>query len=243
MKRTDDKQNIYIIALYVCFFVVLAILNIIIKHYYIDIISDLSLMIVTIWGATYGNLTGLLFFIFVLFRVKNKNHLYIIFPVFTATILLSGNDNNYSIMQIALLLSGYSFFILKYIFTIHIPIQKLIKENEKLKNRLQIIGDAKHMTDDDILYWYPVMKHHDEEKKYLKINMLRDLSTGSTRKVLADKYECSTKTVDRYLDDMKEDFSDRLGLKDDERIYEKQHLTTIGAMLDIIQVIVRQKEY
>ena len=95
------------------------------------------------------------------------------------------------------------------------------------------------MTDDDILYWYPVMKHHDEDKKYLKINMLRDLSDGVNRKSLASIYDCSTKTVDRYISDMKEEF----GRKLDVEILENTHLVKAGAMLDIIQVIVRQKEY
>lgn len=239
LEKIGKSQDIKIIIAYSVLFSTLTILNLFIKHYSIDIASDLILTASIMFFTPYGNLTAVLFLIFIIYNSKNKYQYYALGSISLILIVLSALSQKVSPVQIVVILIGYFFLIGKYIYTIHIPTIKLKKENERLKTSLSIVGNAKHLTEDQILYHYPVMSHHDYDRKYSKINIIRDFSDGVTRTKLAKKYDCSERSIDRYLSEMKEEFGKLLGIK----ITENTHLVKIAAMLDIIQVIVRQKEY
>lgn len=213
------------------------------KNNSIDLFVNLIIAVMSIFLTPFGDLTPAVFIFLILHNLSGKRNFYIFGTIIFISLTASAFIQDINPLRMSLYLCGYIYVLLKYYWTIHTDRESRKAENKKLKNHIQIIGTAKHMTDDDILYYYPVMKHHDEEKRYLMINMIRDFANGVSKKALAINYECSEKTIKRYLDKMKDDFSDRLGLKKDDRIFEDQHLTTVCTGMDIIQVIVRQKEY
>jgi hypothetical protein len=195
----------------------------------------------------FGNLSAIGFIFLIFYNLEGKRNFFIFGSYLFVVLSVSAFNQNIDPLKTALYIGGYIYLILKFYWKIYQPSQNLKTENQTLKNRLSIIGDAKHLTDDQILQKYNFM-NHTKSNPYTKIQILRNLADGETSKTMEIKNDenenISYRTIDRLIATMKDDIGDKLSDHETTvKIYNLNHLVICAVKLDIIQVIVRHKDF
>jgi len=217
------------------------LLNIFINHSFIDRLSNIILTVLTVLLVPYGNMTGLLFFIFILFSIKDKVDYYTYGTILLISVVISGLKQNVSVIQIVVILIGYSFLVGKYIFTIHKPTTELkallqFKDSiiSNLTTKLEILGAPEFLTDDQLLNKYHWLEYSGEDL-YRKIKDIRDMGNGFSNQELAYRNGVEPDTQSKNLKRLKKEIGRETGID----ILNNTHLVKICIELGIIQASIR----
>ena len=206
LETINKTGEIRISLLFAIPFIILVVLNLIIKSNYLDIISNMLLMIGSILFTPYGNLTAAIFLLLSIHSINNKYQYYVIFIIFFVSIIYSSSNQNVSIFQVAVILIGYFFIISKYFITIHLPTEKMKHKIKYLENQLFIVGAKDTLSNDQILLKYPYMRHSGYNP-YRKIDDIRLLANNKIYKEIAAINNITEQNQSREFSNMKKNFS------------------------------------